>query len=114
MITRKRVSRVIQGLIGLCGLVIVTLRPQTSAVKTIMTDSGETSAASDSITKKAAPFILNSTLSLSQNGNKNDGGIDKTISEESSSPPRLFTCGFDLWNLSSQLFGDLELAGRFG
>mmetsp|Transcript_40316 Transcript_40316/g.97367 ORF Transcript_40316/g.97367 Transcript_40316/m.97367 type:complete len:460 (+) Transcript_40316:80-1459(+) len=28
--------------------------------------------------------------------------------------PRLFTCGFDLWNLGHHLFGDLEHVGRFG
>jgi hypothetical protein len=29
-------------------------------------------------------------------------------------PARLFVCGFDLWNFGSQLFGDLDFAGRLG
>lgn len=28
--------------------------------------------------------------------------------------PKLFTCGFDLWNFTNNVFDDLEFAGRFG
>jgi hypothetical protein len=38
----------------------------------------------------------------------------KIPQEDASRNPRVFVCGFDLWNLRNQLFGDLEFAGRFG
>jgi len=40
--------------------------------------------------------------------------VPSPSSQQQASAPRLFTCGFDLWSLGTELFGDLEFVGRFG
>lgn len=85
--------RIIKGavqVVGLCMLVIVTLFPQSSELNT---QSGE------------RVNLVNAIEGQHLEINKNNKSASRS--------PRVFVCGFDLWNFSANLFGDLAFAGRF-
>lgn len=115
----ERIPRAVKFLLGLCLAVLVSLKPL-EAITGSSASSSEQSTLDCNKKNTAESSRRSKNESLPEKPEASLDENDASISfpaRESGYPtqlPRVFVCGFDLWNFRIQLFGDLEFAGRFG